>query len=157
MPTATIEVITNVVTTGPQGPRGPAGPQGPPGPPGPAASNGVLSAQYSAKVTTTEAEYPGDGKVVWNTAAQGDATEIYISQKTSGNTDISHALAAVQAGQQLTIQRKTDAEIIARYTVNAVSDHGTWFTFSVLPGSNSGLPFGGGDALIIALSAQPIA
>jgi len=120
------------------------------------AGSGAVAVEYSAKTQSTAAEDPASGKVAWNTAAQGNATQIFISQSSSGGADTSHIWDNVQAGRSLTIQRKNDAEVIARYTITSVTDNGTWFTINVTPGSNAGLPFANNNALIVTVSAAPI-
>jgi len=119
-------------------------------------SGGAAAVEYTARTNTTAAADPSDGNVVWNTAAEGNATRLFISAKSSGKADTSHLWSNVRAGRSLTIQRKSNGEVIARYTVNDVVDNGGWFTVNVTPGSNSGLPFANNDALIVTISAAPI-
>ena len=122
-----------------------------------ASSGQAVAVEYAARTNTTAAGDPGAGKVVWSTAAQGNATTIYFSNITAGGADVSHLWQGVEAGRQLTIQRKSDASVAAHYTINAVVDHGTWSEMTVTPGTNSGLPFANNVELVVGVSAKPIA
>jgi len=115
-----------------------------------------FAAGYKAR-TSTAAQDPGTGNVAWNNAAQSSASQIFISTHTTGGTDVSQLWQGIVAGQQLTVQLKADNEIYSRYTINSVTDNGTWFAIGVTPGSSAGLPFTNNSDVIIGVSAAPIA
>jgi predicted GTPase len=117
---------------------------------------GSVAMEYSAKVTTNAAGDPGDGNVVWNTAAQNTATHIFIDQVTVAKTDVGILWREAQP-RPLLIQRKTNTAVFANYTITAVVDNGGWFDLAVVPGSNAGLPFSGNDTLVVVLGPKPIA
>lgn len=128
----------------------------PPVPSQSAGMGGSVAMEYSAKVTTNASGDPGDGKVVWNTAAQNTATHIFIDQVTVAKTDVGLLWREAQP-RSLLIQRKTNTAVFANYTITAVVDNGGWFDLTVVPGSNAGLPFSGNDTLVVVLGPKPIA
>jgi hypothetical protein len=52
---------------------------------------------------------------------------------------------------QLAIQHATDPTHIARYTINDVIDHGTWFALLLTPLQTTGWAFASDDSLTVVV------
>jgi hypothetical protein len=107
---------------------------------------------YSAKTTQTTAGDPGDTKIAWDTAAQDDATHLFVDARDIENRDLTLFWQGVKPGQSITIQKKLDATVIKRYAITANADMGGWFDLTVTPGQSSGPPLGGNDPVLIVVS-----
>lgn len=103
--------------------------------------------QVTAQTTSSD---PGNGHVKFNTAAQGDATEIYLSEKSVGGLDMSNWLN--QSPAKIFVQRKNDSTRLGRWNITSITDNTTWFVLTVTPeGTAAGFPMAGNDAVIILL------
>ena len=105
--------------TGPTGPAGTAGATGIQGSTGPFGASGATGAtgpqgyssslfRFSAKSTIT-AGYPGDGFLIWNSAAQSTSTQINISHLTNDANDIDIFLAQITQTEVITVQDQSSS------------------------------------------------
>jgi len=118
---------------GPQGDTGPIGPEGPPG-----ASNAVYSGQWDWRSQTGA---PGGGDIKSNTADWVTATQLNISDLTNRGTDVSAALRALKAGEQVRLQDQNDATRWARFNITGPAvDNGSYFTIPVTYTTGGGQP-----------------
>jgi len=105
---------------------------------GAVAAAGVTAIYYSARTTVTTASDPGSGHVQWNVPMSppsiGTATEIYISGTSSQNVDWTLFWAALEVGQRIVIEDRTDHTQVARWLISGtVVNHGSWLTIPVSP------------------------
>lgn len=114
---------------------------------------GVTAIYYACRSTVITATDPGSGHVGFNTAAQGTATELYISGTSSQSVDWSIYWRGIQAGTRLVIQRQTDSTQVCRFTLTGPAvDHTGWLTLPVTPyGTPAGFPQANNAALIVAV------
>ena len=107
--------------------------------------------EYAARTISIISEDPGNGKISWNTATQGDATQLYISERRTDNTDMTNVWNSFEPGQQIVIQRKIDSARVAKYDIVSITDNSTWFQLEVTPVSAAGLPFTGNEELLVGV------
>ena len=133
---------------GPAGPPGPKGPQGDPGstgPTGPAGPTGATGAvgptgatgpsgqsvsyyNYLADVPppSTKINPPPPHKYIrWNNATQTSATSLYVSYfvNETPSTDIEVLLSFVNAGDQVVLQKASDATKYQVWNVTSVTQY----------------------------------
>lgn len=83
----------------------------------PSAPTSITTFHYKAKTNTQEPP-PTTGHIVWNTAIQANATELYLSHISGDNDDIDLFLSFISTGQRLLVQSRNNS---TQYQTFAVS------------------------------------
>ncbi|HEY1292947.1 MAG TPA: hypothetical protein VGJ60_07710 [Chloroflexota bacterium] len=135
---------------GPQGDPGPAGPQGQQGPPGDANAIYTSTWTWNSQNTTP----PNNMQVRTDTVDWLSATKLWVDDNNVSNVDLSAELRAVEVGDNIRLQQKTDSTRWVKYEVmQPPVDQGTYFeyTVSVLDGLGAS-PNSGADAILSILA-----
>jgi len=105
------------LSSGLMGATGATGPTGADG-----SSNSIY--YYQAK-TTSNANYPGDGHITWDSTAQATSTAINISHLTNSNaqTDIDLYLAYLHPYQIIIIQDQSVSSNFQKWMINSATTH----------------------------------
>jgi hypothetical protein len=94
-------------------------------------------------VGLTDPSDPGNGCMRFNTAAQGDATQLYFDQLATGNVDQTATFTALQPGDRIDVQQKDAASVVGAYSVAAVTNNTGWYTIDVTAIDSAGMPIPG--------------
>lgn len=82
--------------------------------------------------TNTAATNPGDKKFKFDNSTLASVTNIYISDKTSGNVDVSNILGMLKSGNRIYIQQENDSLKAGLFTLtSAPTDNTGWWTLPV--------------------------
>jgi hypothetical protein len=94
---------------------------------------------------------PGSGKLRVNNATLSAATQMAISVTTNPGTDVTNVLRAIQTGDQIVVQDKSNAANWIRYTVaSAPTNNTTWFLIPLTFVSGSGTTSANNNLLVVA-------
>jgi len=109
---------------------------------------GIASAHWNW--TTTTSGDPTARQVGINTAAWATATQVRISKTNAAGVDVSNFLQGATPGQRIYIQDAVDSTQWGRYTVNTITDNGTWVAYGVTLVDNGagGLPANNRDCVV---------
>jgi len=139
---------------GPTGPVGPAGPVGPSGTSGANGNDGLSSSVFVYTFTTQTSGTPASGVVFLNDSAIG-ASQLYVSHLSKDGHDIDQLLNNVAVNSSLIVQRSTDSNIFAQYTVTAKTVFAGYVRFSIDYVANSGSIGNNNEVLLIIQNAGP--
>jgi hypothetical protein len=115
--------------------------------------------RFSAKSTIT-AGYPGDGFLIWNSAAQSTSTQINISHLTNDANDIDIFLAQITQTEVITVQDQSSSTNYQVWRVNgtptnanpgAANSYWSYPVTLVSSAGNGTTNFANNQALFIAL------
>jgi hypothetical protein len=94
---------------------------------------------------------PGSGRLRVNNATVSAATQMVISVTTNPGTDVTNVLRAIQTGDQIVVQDKSNAANWIRYTVaGAPTNNTTWFLIPLTFVSGSGTTSANNNLLVVA-------
>ena len=132
----------------------PIGPYVPPPPEAPS-DIFIVQMQYKAKVTTTGVIDPTNGFIIWNTTAQTDARKLAVSARSADNVDYGGVFrASIIPRHVISLQYVNNAGQLQQFTIDMVTDKGTWFVLDVTPKSAWGGKFAGNNPIFVALSLR---
>jgi hypothetical protein len=127
--------------TGPTGPTGVTGATGPTGPTGPQGSTGN-DGGWAYQFNSATSGDPGAGKYLFNHATFGSATAFHISETDGNAADLAAYFAAIDGGSSANkikvVARKSDGAFFAFFITAALTDVGTYDTFTITPISSGG-------------------
>src|SRR4030095_8299058 len=94
---------------------------------------------------------PGSGRLRVNNATVSAATQMVISVTTNPGTDVTNVLKAIQTGDQIVVQDKSNAANWIRYSVaSAPTNNTTWFLIPLTFVSGSGTTSANNNLLVVA-------
>jgi hypothetical protein len=125
-----------------------------PEPPPPPRDAVVVQMMYRANIV--EGTVPASGYMSWDTTVtrQADAGMLRMAAVDGDAIDQGNFWRAPGLiNRYLTVQLRSDASQIMRYTVNDVVSRGSWFEVAVTPTSSSGKPFLQEDSLYVVIGS----
>lgn len=111
-----------------------------------------IGLRMTADLSSTSDADPGPGKVRWNNATQGSATQLYIDDVDVAGFSIAGLWPALDPGCFAYLQKETDADVWAIWDITAVADLTGYarLTGVVLAKGNN---FGNNDPIKITLQS----
>jgi len=118
------------------------------------ASNTMFWDKYVASLNT--ASNTANGQIRWNTAQQSNATQLYISERSDNNIDLSNVFNSISIKPEqpayIYVQQSVDGNQYVKFRITKITDNGTSFTLDVTPVSVHGAwPVGGNTQMLIVL------
>jgi hypothetical protein len=114
----------------------------------------VVQMMYRAVIV--DGAVPAAGYMAWDTTVtrQADANMLKMAAMDGDGIDQGNFWRAPGLiNRYLTVQLRSDAAQIMRYTVSGVVDRGSWFEIAVTPTSSSGKPFLQEDSLYVVIGS----
>jgi len=133
------------VTTGGVGATGPTGPPG---------TDGLSSSVFVYTFTTQTSGTPASGVVYLNDAPIG-ASQLFVSHLAKNGHDIDQLLNNVDVNSSLIVQRSTDSNIFAQYTVTAKTVFTGYVRYNITYIANSGSIGNNNEVLLIVQNSGP--
>jgi hypothetical protein len=93
-------------------------------------SPGTLTGEWIFRNLVAMAD-PGSGNFCMNATTFASITALAFSTTTDGGLDAANVLGAIQAGDGLYLQSKSDSTIWARYTIDSVTNNTSWYQLGV--------------------------
>lgn len=144
--------------TGPQGDPGPIGPQGPEGAQGPAGAPGGGSKQSEWNWLSAVNSSPAAGRIAVDDDSPSAATTVYIHKLDYRNADWGATITALQPGDFVYLQDKSDYLSFHRYAVvnTPIFNDPVWsIPVTTDTGSPAGTEPANGAALVVAFQYTP--
>lgn len=117
-------------------------------------ADGLSSSVFVYTFTTQTSGTPASGVVYLNDSAVG-ATQIYVSHLSKNGHDIDQLLNNVAVNSSLIVQRSTDSNIFAQYTVTAKTVFTGYVRYSITYIAHSGSIGNNNEVLLIVQNAGP--